>query len=248
MINHLIPILTIIVALVGLFFLIFLWSNAELKSTFDKFSALRVETRIQVAKRQELSMYYHISKRLFDFTFTLFAIVIFLPVLVPICILIKLDSKGPILYKQKRFGINGKHYWGYKFRTMYVPEEEENSDFPKRSDPRITKIGKFLRLTALDELPAFINVLEGDMSLVGRSRILDYDTSAKNLSLEEKDALLSVKPGVISLWAISRNRVEFNFDNIYDYDMYYLTRMSFRFDLKILLGSIIVVLGSTSQH
>lgn len=246
MFDNLILILTICIAIIGFIFLALLWSNAEMKSIFDKFSMLRIDGSIQGEKVFKPTKFYKVSKRIIDVTFAFFAIFVLSPILLSISILIKIESKGPIFFLQKRLGINGSHYFSYKFRTLYYPEEEESSKFPMRFDKRITRIGRFLRVTSLDELPTFINVLFGDMSIVGRSRILDYEISSKTLSQEEKEALFCIKPGITSLWAISKNRFDYKFDNIYDYDMYYLRNMSFSFDMKIIFASIILTLGFTS--
>ena len=244
-----IPILTSFIAFLGFLFFILLWSNAGLKSTFDKFSKLRIDGKINNPKRFRPATYYKIVKRLIDFTCALFALVILSPIMLLISLLIRIGSKGPIFTLRKRIGINGKLYYSIKFRTIYdVTENELSSEFPMRLNPRIISLDRFLSITSLDYLPEFFNVLKGDMSIVGRSRILDYEKYAKFLSQDEIDALYSIKPGITSLWAISRNKFDYSFDNIYDFDMYYMTNLSLFFDLRIFLGTLIVIFGSTSQE
>jgi undecaprenyl phosphate N,N'-diacetylbacillosamine 1-phosphate transferase len=247
MTQELLQILSVFVGVVGVYLLLFLWSNAALKATFAHFNGLRVKGRIRPSQIPIPPLSYHIAKRVFDFSFALLGIFLLSPVFALVALAIKLESEGPILYRQRRIGINGKPYWGYKFRTMDVADQETSSEFPRKDDPRMTRVGQLLRRTALDELPALINVLNGDMSVVGRSRILDYDKTAETLSPEDRNALLAVKPGVVSLWALSDERLEFKSERIYDYDMYYLMNRSFSFDTKMSLGTIVVILGAASK-
>ncbi|MCL4549575.1 MAG: sugar transferase [Bacteroidetes bacterium] len=248
MVDQITIIVSVILSVVGIYFVALMWSNAELKSTFEKFSKLEAKQNIRIFNSKHVSVPYVVTKRLFDFIFSFFAMIFLLPILLVVCILIKVDSKGPIMYKQSRMGKNGKQFFAYKFRTMIINAKEVSSELPVRRDPRITRVGQFLRSTNIDELPAFISVLRGDMTLVGRSRAIEYHIIYDELSREQRETLLNIKPGLVSLWAVSLNRVEFNFTGIYNYDFYYINKMSFPFDLKILLGAFIIMFGSVSQH
>jgi lipopolysaccharide/colanic/teichoic acid biosynthesis glycosyltransferase len=247
MTQELFHLLTVFIACVGAFFLLFLFSNAALRSIFARFDTLRLKGRIDLTEIPRPPASYYAIKRVFDFSFALISIVFLLPLLVLITLLIKIESKGPSIYRVRRIGLSGRPCFAYKFRTLQFADKEKSRDFPLRDDPRITRVGRFLRITALDELPGLINVLNGDMSFVGRSRILDYDRTVNKLSQGEREVLLAVKPGLVSLWAFSSERLKFNSESIYDYDMYYLMNRSFWFDLKIILASVVQTMGSASR-
>ncbi len=189
-------------------------------------------------------------KRLLDLVGGLVGTIIFLLMYPFVAIAIKLDSPGPVIFKQKRVGQHGRIFTLYKFRTMYVDAEERKKElmaknvmngpiFKLENDPRITRVGRFLRKTSIDEFPQFINVLKGEMSLVG----------TRPPTLEEvKDYKLwhyrriSIKPGITGLWQISgRNKIK-DFEKIVELDCKYLENWRFIDDIKIILKTILVVL------
>ncbi|GIZ08088.1 undecaprenyl-phosphate glucose phosphotransferase [Flavobacterium sp. UMI-01] len=184
-------------------------------------------------------------KRLFDLVFSLIIIVCFLSWVVPIIsLLIKLESKGPIFFKQGRPGINQEEFICYKFRSMYVNDTSENET--KRNDPRITKIGQFLRKTSLDELPQFFNVLLGDMSIVGPRPQLWIHNNAYRNKIKKYFVRLSVKPGITGLAQVSGHRGEINnekdMENRIKYDVFYIENWSLFLDLKIIFQTIVNIL------
>ena len=240
--------MTVIIAVIGSCLLLFLWSNAELKSMLSKVNSLRVKGHIVIARPRKIPIHYRISKRLFDIVFSSFALILLTPVYWAVYVAIKLESEGPVAFARERIGLRGKPIKVLKFRTVYLSTDKQGSSFPRLSDIGVTKVGRFLRKTSLDEIPAFLNVLTGDMSLVGRSLILDHPESSSTLTSAEREALLDIKPGLVSLWALSRDVVDYNFENVLDFDKYYLTKMSFGFDLKAIIGATIVLFGSTSQY
>ena len=142
---------------------------------------------------------YLISKRIVDVLASTAGLILLAPLFVFIAIEIKLDSPGPALYLGKRIGLNGKQFWIYKFRTMHVNREKAGGDTTALNDPRITRIGSFLRRFKLDELPQLINVLKGEMSLVGPRPELSHYTD--RYTMEEKQ-ILSVKPGITDLSSV----------------------------------------------
>jgi len=139
-------------------------------------------------------------KRLFDLFFSLIGVIILSPLLLVLAILIKISSPGPVFYRGIRAGKNGKNFKIFKFRTMVVNAEKMSGPSTALDDPRLTRIGKFLRKWKLDELPQLFNVIKGDMSLVGpRPEVLEY----ANLYQGEEKIVFSVKPGITdfaSLW------------------------------------------------
>ena len=196
---------------------------------------------------------YILTKRFFDFYASLFGIIIISPILLIICLLIKFSSKGPIIYSHSRYGHNGKTFPAYKFRSMVQNADNILKDFleknPKqkkeweedqklKNDPRITWIGKILRKTSLDELPQLINVLKGEMSLVGPRPIVENEIKkyGKNYSLYKR-----VRPGITGLWQVS-GRNNTTYEERINYDCYYVRNWSLSLDFYLLFRTIKVVL------
>jgi len=170
-------------------------------------------------------------------------------------LLIKLTSKGPIFFKQERVGLRGRTFYMYKFRTMVVDaealkeklmaaNEADGPVFKIKNDPRITKIGKFLRKSGLDELPQFINVLIGDMSLVGpRPPIPSEVAQYERWQLRR----LSMKPGITCSWQIEPNRNEISFNDWMKMDLNYIDNWSNKLDLVLFFKTIRTVIKGTGS-
>ncbi len=166
-----------------------------------------------------------------------------------IAIAIKLDSKGPVFFSQIRIGKNGRRFKFYKFRSMYVDAEERKQElmdkneikglmFKMENDPRITRVGRFIRKTSIDELPQFFNVLKGDMSLVGTRPPTEDEFKQYSLYYRRR---LCMTPGLTGLWQVSgRSDVE-DFEQVVKYDLDYIDNWSLGLDLKILLKTIVVI-------
>jgi lipopolysaccharide/colanic/teichoic acid biosynthesis glycosyltransferase len=178
-------------------------------------------------------------KRVFDIVFSLPVTVVLLPVFVVIAIAIKLNSRGPVVFKQERIGKNGRPFIFYKFRTMKT-EVDPFGPSPKAADDlRLTKVGKLLREYSLDELPQLFNVLKGDMSIIGPrplyvSQIAEWD--------ERQKKRLLVKPGLTGLAQIS-GRGELTREEKLELDVKYVETAGFWFDLKIILATVTQVFG-----
>jgi O-antigen biosynthesis protein WbqP len=185
---------------------------------------------------------YPVLKRVIDIVISGLAIVVLSPVLLLIAIAIKLDSKGPVLFKQKRVGKNKSHFMIYKFRSMYV---DAPSDMPTHllKDPTamITKVGAFLRKTSLDELPQLFNIFKGEMAIVGPRPALwnQYDL------IEERDkyGANNIRPGLTG-WAQINGRDELEIDEKSKLDGYYVKNMSFGLDVKCFFGTFLSVAKS----
>lgn len=210
-------------------------------------------TNLRPFRTKERWTYRKIFKRWFDLSFSL----VFLPLAIPFAllaaILIRLDSRGPVLIKVKRLGQGGTSYYKYKFRTM-VPNAEEvlkkllETDpnvkeeylrtYKIKNDPRITRFGKGLRFTSLDELPQIINVLRGEMSWVGPRDILDTELVKYG---EFGQKFLTVKPGITGLWQVS-GRSNLSYGERVSLDMRYIDTVSFLVDLQIIARTMPVVL------
>jgi lipopolysaccharide/colanic/teichoic acid biosynthesis glycosyltransferase len=144
-------------------------------------------------------MYLRFGKRLFDIVATVVGGILLLPIILPIAIWIKINSKGPLFYIQKRVGLNFKEFNLYKFRSMIVDADKKGPSVTSGGDPRITKVGKIIRRTKIDELPQLLNVLKGDMSLVGpRPEVMKFVSQKK----DEYKKVLSVRPGITDTAAI----------------------------------------------
>ena len=195
---------------------------------------------------------YSFVKRNFDIIMSLTAMVLLFPIFFIIAIMIKIDSKGNIIYKHKRIGKNGKYIYLYKFRTMHtnskeileeilkdpkIKEEWENN-FKLDNDPRITRVGKFLRKTSLDELPQLINIIMGDMSIVGPRPVVDGEIEKYGIF---KKKFLSVTPGLTGWWACN-GRSTTSYDERINLELYYVNNRSIKLDLKVILKTITEVL------
>lgn len=196
-------------------------------------------------KRRTLDL---MLKRILDLVLSIILIILLMPAMIVISIIIKLDSKGPAIFAQKRVGLHGKLFIVYKFRTMVKNAEDlfkldiKGNDigtliFQDKNDTRITKIGAFLRRTSIDELPQLINVLIGNMSLVGPRpeipAVADYYNSTQKIRL-------IVKPGITGLAQVS-GRGEIELNKTIEYDLEYIKKFNILFDISILIRTITVV-------
>ena len=200
-------------------------------------------------------LYTAYGKRIIDLVVASVAFVISLPVLGLFFALIKLDSHGPVLYRSLRLGKNGKPFVFYKLRSMYNGAHESKCNllhlnevdgpvFKLSKDPRITKVGRFMRKTSIDELPQLLNVIKGEMSLVGPrppipEEVQKYEPWQK--------ARLNVKPGLTCLWQIS-GRSRLGFDEWMRLDIEYITHQSFQLDMRILLRTIPAVISREGAY
>lgn len=184
----------------------------------------------------------HLLKRIFDIVFSTIVIVFVLSWLIPLLwIIIKLDSKGPLFFKQKRDGLKGKQFYCYKLRSMKVNDDADKISASK-NDKRITRVGAFLRSTSLDELPQFYNVFKGDMSIVGPRPHINIQTKKYINEVENYLVRNSVKPGITGLAQISGYRGEIikkaDIENRVRLDIFYIENWSFFLDLKIIIQTI----------
>ncbi len=193
----------------------------------------------------------HIIKRIFDFCFSLMACIFILSWILPILwIIIRIDSKGPLFFKQKRDGRNGKQFYCYKLRSMRV-NSEANILSATKNDKRITKVGAFLRKTSLDELPQFWNVLIGDMSVVGPRPHMNLHTKKYEAEIDNYLLRNSVKPGITGLAQISGYRGEVikksDIKNRVRLDIFYIENWTFILDLKIIIKTLFNVFSQEEK-
>jgi exopolysaccharide biosynthesis polyprenyl glycosylphosphotransferase len=185
-------------------------------------------------KEVEVRYFYLILKRIFDICFSLVVLAVFAVFLPVLAYLIRRDSPGPVFFVQERVGKDGRRFKMYKLRTMRVDAPKYSLTPESPDDPRITRIGRILRHYSIDEIPQFLNVLKGDMSVVGPRPempfLVEQYTPAQQVRLR-------VRPGITGIWQISRDRAAQIHDNI-DYDLYYAENQSFLLDLIIILKTI----------
>lgn len=208
---------------------------------------------IQRSKKYRKSFMYEFIKRTIDIVVSLLALIFLFPLMVVIMILIKIDSKGPVLFSQNRVGKNGKIFRMYKFRSMVTNAEDllkelKNKNemtgpmFKIKHDPRVTKIGRFIRKTSLDELPQLINVLKGDMSLVGPRPNLPREVREFDKWMLDK---LVVRPGLTCFWQVmGRNSI--GFVQWMNLDIEYVEKRNLKLDMILILKTVKVFLGDNT--
>jgi len=199
---------------------------------------------------------YLIVKRAMDMIGALAGIFILLPLFIGVAILIKLeDPRGPVFFHQRRVGKNEVPFRMYKFRSMVSNAEEllenllsqnevEGAMFKMKHDPRVTRIGRFIRKTSIDELPQLVNVLKGDMSLVGPRPPVPREV--KEYTAHDKKRL-TVVPGCTGLWQVS-GRNDLSFDQMVELDLFYIRERSIRFDIKIIFRTVLLMFGSKNAY
>jgi len=203
-------------------------------------------------------MFYESAKRVVDIIGAVIGIIVFSPVFLIVAAAIKLDSEGPVLAEvPERVGKNGQLFKMYKFRSMYtnaleilekdpkLMEEYKRNSYKLVNDPRVTKVGKFIRKYSIDEFPQFFNIFKGEMSLVGPRAYYPFELEEQQLkypkSREFVKIILSAKPGATGLWQVS-GRSDINFDKRVEMDAQYVQRRSILYDLYIILKTIPAVL------
>ncbi|MGL5087537.1 MAG: sugar transferase [Clostridium sp.] len=210
---------------------------------------------LEIEQNLEGNLFYKFSKRLIDIVGSLVGLIILSPVLLFIAIWIKLDSKGPIIFAQNRVGLNGKKFKMYKLRSMVTDAEDLKSKllksnemsgpmFKMKDDPRITKAGKFIRKTSIDELPQLINILKGDMSIVGPRPSLPKEVMQFETWMFER---LAVKPGLTCFWQVAgRNNIDF--EDWMKLDIKYVKEKSFLLDIVLIFKTFFVLFGDENAH
>ena len=201
-------------------------------------------------KKKMNKIVYNVVKRVLDIVFSLLGMVILSPFFLLISIIIKLNSKGPVFFVHSRIGEKGKPIGIYKFRTMvenaedliknFTPEQKEEFErcFKLENDPRVTKIGNFLRKTSLDELPQILNILKGELSIIGPRPIIQAELDKYG---DNKEKFLSVKPGLTGYWA-ANGRSDTTYEERMEMELYYVDNMSFILDIKIFFKTILAVI------
>ena len=196
-------------------------------------------------------------KRIIDIFGSLLGIILFSPIMIIAAVAIKFDSKGPVLFKQTRVGQNGKQFSILKFRSMVTDADKHKQEllsqnemgdprlFKMKNDPRITKVGKIIRKTSIDELPQFFNVLKGNMSLVGTrpptvSEVEQYD--------RRHFRRISIKPGITGMWQTSGRNAITDFEQVVQMDVAYIDNWSLLLDFKLIFKTVNVLLNKKGAY
>lgn len=189
--------------------------------------------------------YSRLIKPAADLVFALILLILLLPVMIVLAVLIKLDSEGPVLFKQRRYGKDGKIFYIYKFRSMYVNTPSQARSPTHDRDPRVTRVGRFIRKTSLDEIPQLFNILRGEMSFIGPRPELISIVEQCYTDYERQRFL--VKPGITGLWQVSPYRTEYIHENL-EYDFAYIRNLSFWMDLRIVVLTMKVMFFKSNTY
>lgn len=206
-----------------------------------------------------LNAYEQVLKRSIDILAGLAGLILFSPFMIVTAIAIKLDSPGPVIFKQKRLGQNGREFNIYKFRSMYIDAEARKAElmkkneiqgesgcmFKMKNDPRVTRVGRFIRKYSIDEFPQFFNILKGDMSLVGtRPPTMDEVEKYKR----EQWRRISIKPGLTGMWQVNGRSNICSFEEVVKMDVFYIDNWSLILDIKIILKTMQVLINSKGAY
>ena len=203
------------------------------------------DVKTKISKKEYIKI-----KRVIDVILASVALILLSPLFAIIAIAIKIDSKGPVFFAHKRIGKNGKIIKLYKFRSMvinaeeliksFTPEQmrEYKENYKLTNDPRITKVGKFLRKTSLDELPQLINIINGDLSIIGPRPVVADELEKYGVN---KDKFLSVTPGLTGYWA-ANGRSNTTYEQRMEMELYYIDNLSLKMDIKVFFKTILSVL------
>lgn len=191
-------------------------------------------------------MYRCVFKRLLDMVFAWLILVVSSPVLLLIAIAIKLDSEGPTVFSQRRLGRGGKEFDMYKFRTMVV-NAEAGGVYSDAKDTRVTRVGRLLRKTSLDELPQCINIIKGDMSFVGFRPPLTYHPWHWEEYTDQQKQMFSLRPGITG-WAQVNGRRTVEWNRRIEMNVWYAEHVSFLLDCKIVLMTVFKVLANSDNE
>lgn len=187
-------------------------------------------------------MYRKFGKRTIDTVLSLLALVILSPLLLITAIAITVSSPGPVLFKQQRLGLHGKEFTIYKFRSMAVGTEHTGSGvYSGKGDPRVTAVGRIIRMTSIDELPQLVNVMKGDMSIVGPRPPLTYHPWPIDQYTEEQLHMFDVRPGITG-WAQVNGRKTVEWPHRIELSVYYARNLTLAFDIRILVLTVLKVL------
>ncbi|WP_160032340.1 sugar transferase [Paenibacillus sp. An7] len=211
----------------------------EISASFQKEN----ESLIYTPEASGKNLYSVFTKPFIDYFVSIICLICLSPLMLLLSVMIKLDSKGPVIFKQERYGKEKKIFRIYKFRTMYTDAPKYALSPTSSEDPRITRVGKFLRKTSMDELPQLLNILKGDMSFIGPRPELRNVVEEVYSDLEFKR--LAVKPGITGTWQVSNARKEPIHHNL-QYDFNYIENISLKSDCMVIIRTLKILVKSNT--
>ena len=201
-----------------------------------------------VEKHNYTGIYNRYIKRFFDFVISLVSLVVLIPIFAVVSIAIKLESKGPVIFKQQRIGKDGKVFNIYKFRSMCVGAENTGSGvYSGKGDTRVTKVGKFIRATSIDELPQLVNIIKGDMSFVGPRPPLTYHPWQIEEYSDEQLKMFLVRPGITG-WAQVNGRKGVEWHKRIELNVWYVNNVSILLDCAIMIKTVAKVVTNADNE
>lgn len=193
-------------------------------------------------------MYRYFFKRFLDIVLSATALLVVSVFMLFAAIAVKLDSPGPIIFKQQRLGKDGRVFWMYKFRSMCVGAEKTGSGvYSGKEDARVTKVGKILRATSIDELPQLVNILKGDMSIIGPRPPLTYHPWPLEEYTDEQKRMFELRPGITG-WAQTHGRKDVEWNKRIELNVWYVDNVSLWLDIKILFLTVFKVLSNADNE
>ncbi|MED1597195.1 MULTISPECIES: sugar transferase [Bacillus] len=201
---------------------------------------IKIDRQVEIQVKPLSTSSYLLVKRLIDFVFSLFMLLLLSPILVLFCILIPIESTGSPFFYQRRLGKNGKDFKLIKLRSMFLDAEKNGPQWASKEDPRVTRIGTFIRKTRIDEIPQVINVLKGDMSLIGPRPEREYFYKRFDKSLPNFKHRLLVTPGITGLAQVNGG-YDLTPEEKLAFDLYYIQHRSFAMEIKILCRTLVIV-------
>lgn len=203
---------------------------------------------MKLLRKEVLKLYVKYIKRFLDIILSLFALIILSPIILIAILAIKIESKGPAIFKQKRLGQYGKEFEILKLRSMCVGAEQKGSgQYSYKNDPRVTKVGKIIRACSIDELPQFINIIKGDMSLIGFRPPLTYHPCKFNEYTQTQKKMFDMKPGITG-WAQIHGRKTLLWERRIEYSIWYTENVSLWLDIKIAIMTVIKILSNSDNE
>ena len=200
-----------------------------------------------VSEKAARGIYNRVVKRLLDLLLSLSALILLSPVILAAALAVKLSSRGPVIFRQKRLGRNGKEFDFYKFRSMVVDAEKTGSGvYSAKGDPRVTKVGRVLRASSIDELPQLVNILKGDMSLIGPRPPLTYHPWPIEQYSAFQRHMFDVRPGITG-WTQTHGRKDVEWHRRIELNVWYVEHVSFLLDLKIFFLTFFKVLSNADN-
>lgn len=193
-------------------------------------------------------MYVKYIKRFLDIILSVLALIILSPIILISVLAIKIESKGPAIFKQKRLGQYGKEFEILKLRSMCVGAEQKGSgQYSYKNDPRVTKVGKIIRACSIDEFPQFINIIKGDMSLIGFRPPLTYHPCTFDEYSQEQKKMFDMKPGITG-WAQINGRKTLSWEKRIEYSIWYAKNVSLWLDIKIAIMTVIKIISNQDNE